>query len=147
MVDRASVGAEGESFELVVELGKIREFARATHAGHPDFATGASIPPTFLTTAYHWHTAGSDVEPAAELHPTRSLHAEQEFVFHGPPPGAGTRLVGTARIDKVYEKQSRRGVLTFVEIVTEYRDVSGALVAESRLTGVETPQPPEATDD
>lgn len=140
MVDRDSAGTVGEPFELVVERGKIREFARATHADHPDFETGASIPPTFLTTAYHWHTAGSDVEPAAQLDPQRSLHAEQEFVFHGPPPGAGTRLTGTARIDKVYEKQSRRGTLTFVELVTEYRDEAGALVAESRLTGVEMPE-------
>jgi hypothetical protein len=49
-------------------------------------------------------------------------------------------LIGTARIDKVYEKQSRRGTLTFVEIVTEYRDERGELVAESRLTGVEMPE-------
>jgi hypothetical protein len=140
MVDPHSAGTVGEPFELVVERGKIREFARATHTDHPDFRTGASIPPTFLTTAYHWHTAGSDVEPAAQLDPRRSLHAEQEFVFHGPPPGAGTKLIGTARIDKVYEKQSRRGTLTFVEIVTEYRDERGELVAESRLTGVEMPE-------
>lgn len=140
MVDRASAGTVGEPFELVVEWGKIREFARATHAAHPDFETGASIPPTFLTTAYHWHTATSDVEPAARLDPQRSLHAEQEFVFHGPPPAAGTTLTGTARIDRVYEKQSRRGTLTFVEIVTEYRDEAGELIAESKLTGVEMPE-------
>jgi len=140
MVDRDSAGTVGEPFELVVERGKIREFARATHAGHPDFETGASIPPTFLTTAYHWHTPTSDVEPAAQLDPQRSLHAEQEFVFHGPPPGAGTRLIGTARIERVYEKPSRRGVLTFVELVTEYRNEAGELVAESKLTGVEMPE-------
>jgi hypothetical protein len=146
MVNRDAEGSVGEPFELVVERGKIREFARATHASHPAFASGGCIPPTFLTTAYHWHTATSDVEPAAELDPQRSLHAEQEFVFHGPPPSAGTALTGTARIDKVYEKQSRRGSLTFVEIVTEYRDTDDNLVAESRLTGVEMPgaEPPGA---
>ena len=53
---------------------------------------------------------------------------------------AGTTLTGTARIDRVYEKQSRRGTLTFVEIVTEYLDETGELVAESRLTGVEMPE-------
>jgi hypothetical protein len=140
MVDRDCAGIIGQPFELVIERGKIREFARATHAEHPAFRTGTCIPPTFLTTAYHWHTAESDVEPAAQLGPQRSLHAEQEFVFHGPPPAAGTTLTGTARIDRVYEKQSRRGILTFVEIVTEYRDETGELVAESRLTGVEMPE-------
>jgi hydroxyacyl-ACP dehydratase HTD2-like protein with hotdog domain len=140
MVERDCVGIVGQPFELVVERGKIREFARATHAEHPAFQTGACIPPTFLTTAYHWHTAESDVEPVARLDPQRSLHAEQEFVFHGSPPAAGTTLTGTARIDRVYEKRGRRGTLTFVEIVTEYRDETGELVAESRLTGVEMPE-------
>ncbi len=137
MVNRDAVGTVGEPFELIVELGKIREFARATHADHPAFQAGTCIPPTFLTTAYHWHTASSDVEFAAELDPQRSLHAEQEFVFHGPPPAAGTRLTGTARIDQVFEKRGKRGAMTFVVLVTEYRDEEGALVAESRLTGVE----------
>jgi hydroxyacyl-ACP dehydratase HTD2-like protein with hotdog domain len=138
MVNRDAVGTVGEPFELIVELGKIREFARATHTDHPAFQAGTCIPPTFLTTAYHWHTASSDVELAAELDPQRSLHAEQEFVFHGPPPAAGTRLTGTSRIDQVFDKHGKRGAMTFVVLVTEYRDEEGALVAESRLTGVET---------
>ena len=29
------VGLEGDPFEMVVELGKVREFARATHARGP----------------------------------------------------------------------------------------------------------------
>jgi hydroxyacyl-ACP dehydratase HTD2-like protein with hotdog domain len=137
MVNRSAVGAVGAPFELIVELGKIREFARATQSHHPAFQVGTCSPPTFLTTAYHWHTANSDVEPIAELDPQRSLHAEQEFVFHGPPPAAGTRLTGTARIDRVFEKKGKRGPMTFVVLVTEYRDADGTLVAESRLTGVE----------
>jgi hydroxyacyl-ACP dehydratase HTD2-like protein with hotdog domain len=73
------------------------------------------------------------------MDPSRGLHAEQEFVFHGPPPRAGDRLVGTSRIAEIYEKTGRKGgTMTFVVMVTEFRDPDGRLVAESRLTGVET---------
>jgi len=75
------------------------------------------------------------------------MHAEQEYVFHGPPPRAGTRLVCRSRIESVFHKEGRRGGrLTFAVMVTEFRDATtGALVAEARMTGVETEKPPEAT--
>jgi len=34
--------------------------------------------------------------------------------------------------------------MTFAVMVTEFRDESGRLVAEARLTGVETERPPDA---
>jgi len=72
------------------------------------------------------------------------MHAEQEYVFHGPPPRAGTTLTAQSRITEIYQKQGRRGgTLTFAVMVTEYRDETGRLVAEARLTGVETAQPPK----
>jgi hypothetical protein len=44
----------------------------------------------------------------------------------------------------VYEKQGKRGgTMTFAVMVTEFRDESGRLVAEARMTGVETERPPE----
>ena len=138
---RAGSGEAAEPFEMRVELGKVREFARATNSRHHEYQQDEGVSPvTFLQTSAFWQTRAND--PLPDRNMRRSLHAEQEFVFHGPPPGAGTRLIGAARIDKVYEKQSRRGTLTFVELVTEYRDEAGALVAESRLTGVEMPETP-----
>ena len=75
----------------------------------------------------------------------RGMHAEQEYVFHGPPPPAGTKLVCTSRIESITEKQGKRGgTLTFAVMVTELRDAaSGRLVAEARMTGVETEHAPE----
>jgi hypothetical protein len=74
----------------------------------------------------------------------RILHGEQEFVFPGPPPAAGTELTAEARIDRVFEKEGKRGgTMTFVEVVTEYRDGSGAIVAESRSTVIETGKAPQ----
>ena len=72
------------------------------------------------------------------------MHAEQEYVFHGPPPRAGDRLFARSRITDITEKTSRSGrVLTFVKMVTEFHDVEGTLRAEAILTGVETSAPPE----
>ena len=77
-----------------------------------------------------WHKVGMSEE--------LGMHAEQEYVFHGPPPVAGTRLKCRSRIESVYQKEGRRGgKLTFAVMVTEFRDASGALVAEAKLTGVE----------
>ena len=48
-------------------------------------------------------------------------------------------LTGVARIDRVYEKQGKRGgTMVFTEVVTEFRDAGGRLVAESRSTLIET---------
>ena len=51
----------------------------------------------------------------------------------------------TNRIDRIFEKQSSRGgALTFVEMVTEFRDLEGTLVAEAKMTAVETAPEPAA---
>ena len=73
----------------------------------------------------------------------RLLHGGQEYVFHGVPPRAGTELTMQTRIDKIYEKEGKRGgTMTFVETVTEFRDPDGKLVAEARSTAIETGQAP-----
>jgi hypothetical protein len=149
MADERAVGKTGTPFELYVERGKIREFARATLSKHPAYLEGDRpvSPPTFLTTMFFWEDAapGSSPWPHVRLDPKRGMHAEQEYVFHGPPPRAGTRLSCTSRIESVFSKEGRRGGrLTFAVMVTEFRDAgTGALVAEARMTGVETEKPPE----
>ena len=42
----------------------------------------------------------------------------------------------------VVEEGKRGGTMTFVEVVTEYRDMAGTVVAESRSTVIETSQAP-----
>jgi hypothetical protein len=150
MVDRAAAGAEGVPFELVIERGKVREFARAVHALDPAYTTGDAplIPPTFLTTSFFWqeHVEGSNPWDRVCMSQERGMHAEQEYTFYGPPPRAGARLTCKSRIERIYEKVGRRGgQLTFAVMVTEFRDDAGKLVAEARMTGVETEKPPEAT--
>ena len=152
MVDRSALGAAGVPFTLDVERGKIHEYARAVRATAPAYFTGEHppIPPTFLTTTFFWEELSPGCNPWAlvKMDQERGMHAEQEYVFHGPPPRAGARLTGGERITEIYEKEGRKGgALVFAVMVTEFRDESGRLVAEARLTGVETARPPDREGD
>ena len=145
MANPAAAGTEGSPFRLDVERGKIREFARATGSTNPAYleAELPVSPPTFLTTTFFWQPEEADPWSAVELDQTRGLHAEQEFIFFGPPPRAGTKLTCQSRIGEIYTKQGRRGgELTFVVMYTDFHDETGRLVARAKMTGVETARPP-----
>jgi hypothetical protein len=144
-LDKSLEGSTGKPFRVVVEEGKLREFARATKSSNPDYLSEApgTSPVTFLASSVFWQRPEHSPWGGATINWERILHGEQEFTFPGPPPAAGTALTGQARIDRVYEKEGKRGgTMTFVEVVTEYRDGSGAVVAESRSTVIETSQAP-----
>lgn len=148
MVDRSAIGATDDPFTMVVEYGKIREFARATKSASPEYLDVAEpvIPPTFLTTVSFWSPPGRSVFSKVKMDLRRLLHGGQEYTFHGPPPAAGTRLSVQTRVDDIYEKEGKRGgTMTFVITVTEFRDEDGTLVAEARSTAIETGKP--ATQD
>ncbi|WP_131736925.1 FAS1-like dehydratase domain-containing protein [Actinomadura roseirufa] len=132
-------------YDFTPEAGKIAEFARATGSANPAY-TGddAVVPPTFLTTAF------LIAQPPGEFgiddlgfDLKRLLHGEEEYVFHGPPPAAGTRLSVTSRPGPVSEKEGRRGGrMRFAAIVHEYRDETGRLRVEHRTTLIETEEKP-----
>ena len=141
MTQDARVGLRGKPFEMPVELGKVREFARAVMAEVPPATESAAIShATFLVTQAFW--SDDDMVSLLGFDLDRLLHAEQEFIFEGPPPSAGSRLYGQSSVTDVYEKTGRRGgTMNFAVVTTEFRDASGRLVATSRSTGVETGQP------
>lgn len=145
-MDKSIEGKRGRPFRVVVEEGKVREFARAVKSEHPAYTADgpqATSPATFLASSAFWQGADGSPFAGVKLNWARILHGEQEFVFPGPPPAAGTELTAEARIDRVFEKEGKRGgTMTFVEVLTEYRDGSGAVVAESRSTVIETSQAP-----
>lgn len=148
MANPAAQGKSGIPFVIDLERGKIREFAAAIKSHNSAYCDDERpvVPPTFLTTQMFWEQwAGEGANPwhLVELNQQRGMHAEQEYVFHGPPPRAGTRLTAQSRIGEIYEKQGRNGTLTFAVMITEFRDESGRLVAEAKLTGVEAPAPAE----
>jgi hypothetical protein len=132
------VGTRGTEYEMVVERGKIAEFAAAMQSHNPAYAgPDAIIPPTFLTSSAFWAPEGARIDHGFDRR--RLLHGEQEFVFHGPPPRAGQTLTAVDVIVDRYEKPGRKGgQMRFVVVATEYRDADGMLVAEGRSTLIET---------
>src|SRR6202451_2669680 len=85
------VGTRGPDYEMVVERGKIAEFAAAMQSQNPAYAGPDAIaPPTFLISGSLWAPDGAAVDVGFDRR--RLLHGEQEFVFHGPPARAGQGL-------------------------------------------------------
>lgn len=138
------IGRAGEPYEMVVETGKIREFARAVNSDNAAYFDDVPVAPaTFLASAAMWGT-GPENSPwrDGDLDLPRIVHGSQEFIFHGTPPVAGERFVVQMRVADIYEKAGKRGgVMTFGVTVTEFRDAdTGELRAESRGTVIETGQ-------
>ncbi len=59
-MDDSIVGRTGAPFTMAVEVGKIREFARATKSDNPEYQGGPGdrpvTPGTFLVTSSFWQT-------------------------------------------------------------------------------------------
>ena len=148
-MDQSLVGRKAEPFEVIVELGKVREFARATRSDNPEYVErrDAVTPPTFLMAAHFWRGPENSEWGPDGLDFTNVLHGEQEFTFYGPPPHVGDRLIGQARVDRMYEKAGGRGgSMIFTDTVCEYRNEAGDLVAEVKSTNIRTSKAAVAGD-
>jgi hypothetical protein len=132
------VRTRGTDYEMVVERGKIAEFAAAMQSDNPAYAgPDAIVPPTFLISSALWAPEGAAADVGFDRR--RLLHGEQEFIFHGPPPQAGQLLRVSDQVVDRYEKPGKRGgKMRFAVVVTEYRSEDGTLVAEARKTLIET---------
>jgi hypothetical protein len=133
------------SFQMPVELGKVREFARAVKSRNPAHrGPEALMPPTMLTCArLLWQPREQDALNELGFDMKRLLHGEEEYVFHGPPPRVGQTLEVTTRVTDRYEKPGKRGgTMRFGVVVSEFRDEAGELVAEQRTVLIETAKAP-----
>ena len=130
--------SEGQPWEVIVERGKIAEFADAMLCDDRAYrGANAIISPTFLTSAARWAPPGVRVDVGFER--KRLLHGEQEYTFHRAPPTAGDVLTARERVVDRYAKPGKRGgEMRFATVVTEYRDAAGTLVAEAKATFIET---------
>src|ERR1700749_59431 len=102
------VGSTGTEYEMVIERGKIGEFAAAAQSENPAYrGPDAIIPPTFLMIRALWAPEGAAVDVGFDR--KRLLHGEQEFIFHGPPPRAGQVLKVSDKLVDRYSKPGKRG--------------------------------------
>jgi hypothetical protein len=145
MVNIDAVGQRGPRFRFPIDETKVRELALATFSTQVEYLEDEPpiIPPTFMKLSQMvWEPkGGSAVDLVGFDLENPPLHAEQEFVFTGPPPRAGTQLTGQTVVEAIEERPSRQyGSLTYVTIATEYQDAEGRLVATSRSTSVIRPK-------
>jgi hypothetical protein len=128
-------------FDIPIERGKIREFARAAQSEDPCYqGESAIVPATFLTTARLLWRSPTDPSQAeiAGFDRRRVLHGAEEFVFHGELPHAGEVLTVETKLGDTYEKAGKRGgAMRFAVIVSEFRNAAGECVAEQRSTLIE----------
>lgn len=146
MANKEAVGRQGPAFEMTIERGKVREFARATGSTNPRYLDDRQppVPPTFLTSSTFWQPPdAASIWKDVDIDLRRLLHGGQEYEFFGPPPQAGTDLTVQARIEEIYEKEGKRGgTMTFVVTVVDFTDSTGRLVARARSTAIETGRAP-----
>jgi acyl dehydratase len=142
-IDRARIGQWGPESTMRIELGKIREFARAVKDPNPIYFDEARCvaPPTFLMTMAHWIGDLGETRSAVKLDYRRLLHGEQEFEYRGPIR-PGDVLTFRSRTKDVFEKTGKRGgTMLFVIGETEFRNQRGEVVAYLRNTVIETAGP------
>lgn len=129
------------TFEMRVEVGKIREFARATGATDARYFENECppVPPTFLTTAVFWQPPEMQRPyEAAEMELARVLHGQQRYEYFAPVR-AGDVLSVEIRIDSIETKSGARGgTMRLAHVISEFRDPKGSLVARGTSTTIET---------
>jgi acyl dehydratase len=139
-IDRSVIGEWGPEATMVVELGKVREFAKAVKDPSPAFSRGDRplAPPTFLMSMAHWIGDLGATRQGIKLDYRRLLHGEQEFEYL-QPIRVGDVLRFRSRTKDVFAKQGKRGgTMTFVVGETEFRNQAGDVVAYLRNVAIET---------
>jgi len=137
-IDRSLIGVWGPEATMHVELGKMREFARAVKDDKAAYLEGTLAPATFLMTLAHWIGDMGQTRSAVKLDFLRLLHGEQEFEYV-KPIRAGDVLRFRSRTKEVFEKQGKRGgKMLFIIGETEFKNQRDEVVAYSRNTVIET---------
>jgi len=139
VIDRKHIGRVFPSYEVEIERGRLRFFAKAIGetnpvftdeqaaraAGHPSIP----IPATFLFTLEREHSHRFDYLQMLGVDLHHVLHGEQSFVYH-KQVYAGETVTFEPRIADIYDKKG--GALEFIALETAVKDQHGAPVAELR---------------
>ena len=137
MIDHRYIGHRQPPFEVEVEKGRLRLFAKAIGetdpvyrdeaaaraAGHPSLP----VPPTFFFCLEMERADPYDWFDELGIPLGQVLHGEQSFTYHRLAH-AGETLTFSAEIIDIYEKKN--GALQFIVQRNHVRDTAGAPVAE-----------------
>lgn len=142
MLDKSIIGTEMGGTTMVVERGKIHEFALAILDDNPVYnEPDALVPPTFTMAIAHWPApSGGQGAKLAELglDLLRILHAGQEYEYLGEIR-AGDTLTTRSQISDMSEKEGKRGgTMTFISSETTFTNQRGTDVLIARTILVQT---------
>jgi len=143
MIDRRHIGHQLPPFQVEVEKGRLRFFAKATgqtdpvyvdeaaarDAGHP----GQPVPPTFLFCLEMEAPNPAAIRELLGMDYRSLLHGEQGFSYHAMAY-AGDTLTFRQHIEDIYDKKN--GALEFVVRKTRVSNQRDELVAELRCVTV-----------
>jgi acyl dehydratase len=143
MMDRRHIGHQLPPFQVEVEKGRLRFFAKATgqtdpvyidesaarDAGHP----GLPVPPTFLFCLEMEAPNPAAIRELLGMDYRSLLHGEQGFSYHAMAY-AGDTLTFRQHIEDIYDKKN--GALEFVVRKTRVSNQRDELVAELRCVTV-----------
>jgi acyl dehydratase len=143
VIDRKYIGHVEPAFEVLVEKGRLKFFAKATDqtdpvytdeaaahaAGHPDLP----VPPTFLFCLEMEAPDPAAIRNLLGMDYRRLLHGEQGFVYERMAY-AGDVLRFEQSIEDIYDKKN--GALEFVVRKTIVTNQRGESVAQLRTVSV-----------
>ena len=143
MIDKRHIGHQLPAFQVEVEKGRLRFFAKATGqtdalyldeaaaraAGHPSLP----VPPTFLFCLEMESPHPAAMRELLGIDYRRILHGEQGFTFHRMAH-AGDTLTFRPQVADIYDRKG--GALEFVVRKTTVHNQRDELVAELRCVTV-----------
>ncbi len=143
MIDHKYIGHVEPAFEVLVEKGRLKFFAKATGqtdpvytddeaahaAGHP----ALPVPPTFLFCLEMEAPDPAAIRNLLGMDYRRLLHGEQGFVYERMAY-AGDVLTFEQRVEDIYDKKN--GALEFVVRKTIVTNQRGESVAQLRTVSV-----------
>ena len=143
MIDRRYIGHSFPAFQVEVEKGRLRFFAKAIGETNPIYfvekaahAAGHRallVPPTFLFCLEMEAPDPAAIRNLLGLDYRRLLHGEQGFVYNAPVY-AGDTLTFEQRIEDIYDKKN--GALEFVLRKTRVTNQHQQWVADLRTVTV-----------
>jgi hypothetical protein len=141
MLDKNKIGHQFPSFDVYIEAGRLRFFAKAigeTNLIYSDESAAQSAgypaipaPPTFMFTV---DLEGPELLPVLQLLKLdlgRVLHGSQEFDYFGQIY-AGDRITQQSKIVDIYDKKG--GALEFVVQESTYTNQHNELVGKAQQT-------------
>lgn len=147
----AIVGMQGPTYDVDIERGRIRQFAKSVYAFGPAYHEDPNpvVPPTFLIMSgyfYGYILARAPKDSAfGRIDEDFRTCADGggEFVFHGPLPRAGDRLLASTEMHDFKERQGRRGGRLRIYVTrTRFHAPTGRHVADWYEWNVKTSHSP-----